>query len=211
MSAAESGAPEEDVRTNVIEHTIFVKSRGVAPSLLGRGRDRGLPKQQEGVSIREDEQRVPSTESDPGCKCSTTCGGRCRCRKASQRCRPYCHVNAPRRSIREFGEAVCCGHVRYTSEGKEVWPEGWTRTEIITGKGCAERIVSKVDIFWKMQLQDQTPAAKLIQQAGGIDAFLLQEGYGLEFGLFEHTSQASEDGDKHTSVFCEVLGERVAS
>jgi hypothetical protein len=40
-----------------------------------------------------------------------------------------------------------------------------------------------VDRLWKIHVQDQTPVARLIQEAGGIDAFLMHEGYGSEFGL----------------------------
>jgi hypothetical protein len=40
-----------------------------------------------------------------------------------------------------------------------------------------------VDRLWEIHVQDQTPVARLIQEAGGIDAFLMHEGYGREFGL----------------------------
>jgi hypothetical protein len=42
-----------------------------------------------------------------------------------------------------------------------------------------------VDRLWDMYVLDQRPVIRLIEEAGGIDASLVQEGYGREFRLLK--------------------------
>jgi hypothetical protein len=90
-----------------------------------------------------------------------------------------------RASISEHGDMVCCGNTRLTSDGKELWPPGWTITETFVGTEQIEEEELDIGRLWDMYVLDQRPVIHLIEEAGGIDAFLVREGYGHEFGLLK--------------------------
>jgi len=197
----DSDVSSEDEETTAIELARFIKSKGAASALFDLEHDRLLAHQERGSTYRSEPSRS-KTKLDLGCGCSSACDRRCRCRKASRDCQPHCHSGALQTSIGEHDDGFCCGNTRIISEGKKVWPVDWTRVETVVGEGSTEEMSRQVDNFWEMQVLDQTPAARLIQQAGGIDAFLIKEGYGHEYGLRRaRTStakarQAAEDAEQ---------------
>ena len=96
-----------------------------------------------------------------------------------------------RDSIADHGNAVCCGNIRLTSDGKELWPPGWTVVESFVGTGEVKDEELDVDRLWDIYVLDQNPVARVIQEAGGIDAFLVREGYGREFGLLKRVGSGA--------------------
>jgi len=115
-------------------------------------------------------------------------------------------------SIADLGNAVCCGNIRLTSDGKQLWPPGWTVVESFVGTGEVEDEEPDVDRLWDIYVLDQNPVARVIQEAGGIDAFLVREGYGREFGLLKRVrsstleAQQSPDEDERDQTRRKVTG-----
>lgn len=181
----------EDEISAAIELARFIKSGGTSRPLYEleleklQARPADRPVRQEGI-------RQSKTKAVLSCGCSLVCDGRCRCRKASRDCQPHCHSGTLRDSISGNYDSVCCGNTRITIARKKIWPAGWTITETLIGRGEQDVAPSRIHNFWEMQVLDRTPAAMVIQKAGGIDAFLIQEGYGHEFGLKQGISLTSK-------------------
>lgn len=145
-------------------------------------------------------QRV---QEDPGlpCLCSTKCDGRCGCQKDSKRCTPGCHSGKLKGSIIDHGNSFCCGNRRVTVDGKDLWPPGWTMVETFVGTDKAEICAIDKERLWNIYKDE--PAGKLIESAGGVDSFLIREGYGREFGLLKRArANTHETGQSHGD--CEV-------
>lgn len=108
----------------------------------------------------------------------------------------------------DIENATCCGNIRLTSDGKELWPPGWTITETFVGADEIEDKELDVDRLWDIYVLDQSPVVHLIEEAGGIDSFLVQEGYGSEFGLLKRARTATLEAQKSRDEAerCQIRG-----
>ena len=197
--AEEDSDGAEDIRLEAIEFARIIKSKGKArplfeqefsdlPMFQNRRPQPKIPPPSTNASsppaISSKPQRIRQ-ESGLACLCSKKCDGRCGCRKDSRPCGANCHSGKLRASISEHGDTVCCGNIQLTLDGRELWPPGWTMTETFVGTEQIEEEELDVGRLWDMYVLDQRPVISLIEEAGGIDAFLVQEGYGREFGLLK--------------------------
>jgi hypothetical protein len=194
-------APVDDTRLEAIELARFIKSKGKARPLFelefGNLTESRRHAPQPAKTKAPTAQRIASNpqrvrqEPGPACRCSKKCDGRCGCRKNSRPCGRDCHTMGLQASIADHGNMVCCGNLRVTLDGKELWPPGWTVIESFVGTDEAEVEELDVDRLWDIYVLDQSPVARVIQEAGGIDAFLVREGYGREFGLLKRARSST--------------------